>query len=236
MAARTPEPEKRPGFFKQIKMLISFVKEEFPWIPWLLVGIVLVGAGIGVLLGFLIPPFQVWTLVIWIISGIMLGLLGAMIVLNRLTPSAVYRKVKGRPGGVGQSLDVGLRRAWTRSPEPVAVNPKTQDAVYRAVGKGGIVLVGEGQRARLTRLVREEKLKADRVAHGVPVHVFYEGDGEGDVPMDQLVKTIHQLPKKVDRNTRAAIVQRLDSMKQGLGSLPIPKGIDPNRVRAQRPR
>lgn len=236
MASRTPQPEKRPGFFKQINMLLSFVREEYPWVPWLLIGIIVAGAGIGVLLGFVIPPFQIWTLVIWIIAGIMLGLLGAMITLNRLTPSAVYRKVKGRPGGVGQSLDVGLRRSWTRSPEPVAVNPKSQDAVYRAVGKGGIVIVGEGQRARLKRLMREEKLKADRVAHGVPVDVIYVGDGPDDVAIEDLVKTIHALPKSVDRATRSAIVQRLDSMKQGMSSLPIPKGIDPNRVRAQRPR
>ena len=73
MAARTPQPEKRPGFIKQIKMLISFVKEEFPWAPWVLIGIIVLGAGVGVLLGLLIPPFQVWTLVVWIISGIMLG-------------------------------------------------------------------------------------------------------------------------------------------------------------------
>jgi hypothetical protein len=104
------------------------------------------------------------------------------------------------------------------------------------VGRGGVVVVGEGARGRLTRLINEERSKAQRVAHGVPVHVFYVGTGPEDVPLSKLAKTIKALPKAIDRSTMAAVVKRIDSVSQSLASLPIPKGIDPTKVRAPRPR
>jgi len=34
----------------------------------------------------------------------------------------------------------------------------------------------------------------------------------------------------------AAVIKRIESVSQSLTSLPIPKGIDPTKVRAPRPR
>ena len=101
---------------------------------------------------------------------------------------------------------------------------------------GGVVLVAEGARGRLTRLVNDEKMKVQRVASGVPIQVIYVGHAEGDVPISKLSATIKALPKKVDRTTMAAVVKRVDSVSQSVTSLPIPKGIDPLRARAPRPR
>ena len=81
------------------------------------------------------------------------------------------------------------------------MNPKSQEAVYRAVGRGGIVIVGEGARGRLTRLINDERSKAQRVATGVPVHVYYVGHGADEVPIAKLAPTIKALPKKIDRAT-----------------------------------
>ena len=41
---------------------------------------------------------------------------------------------------------------------------------------------------------------------------------------------------ETDRTTMAAVVKRVDSVSQSVTSLPIPKGIDPMRARAPRPR
>lgn len=68
------------------------------------------------------------------------------------------------------------------------------------------------------------------------MQVIYVGHGEGDVPISKLSSTIKSLPKKVDRTTMAAVVKRVDSVSQSVTSLPIPKGIDPMRARAPRPR
>ncbi|UUT35355.1 DUF4191 domain-containing protein [Microbacterium elymi] len=116
------------------------------------------------------------------------------------------------------------------------MNPKTQEAVYRAVGRGGIVVIGEGSRGRLTRLVNEERSKAKRVASGVPITVLYVGHGPEDVAIGDLAKTVKKLPKAINRGTQAAVIKRLESVSQSLASLPIPKGIDPMRARAPRPR
>jgi len=236
MAARSTAPEKRPGFFSQIRTLFTFTQKAYPWLPWLLVAILLVGIGIGVLVGFLLPPFAIWSLVLWGITGLMLGVLGSLMTMTRLSTSAMYKQIDGMPGAAGHVLSTSLGRRWQSSEMPVGVNPKTQEAVYRAVGRGGVVIVGEGARGRLTRLVNDERSKAQRVATGVPVTVFYVGHGDDEVPISKLASSIKSLPTKIDRATMAAVIKRLGSVSQSLASLPIPKGIDPTKARAPRPR
>ena len=236
MASRSTAPEKRPGFFRQIGSLVTFTKEVFPWTPWVLIAIVVVGTALGVVVGFLIPPAAIWSIILWSITGLMFGVLAAMITLTRVSTRAMYKKIDGVPGAAGHVLSTGLGRQWVASDMPVGVNPKTQDAVYRVIGRGGVVIVGEGARGRLTRLINDERVKVQRVASGVPVHVLHIGHGEGDVPIAKLASTIKSFPKKVDRATMAAVVKRVDSVSQSVTSLPIPKGIDPTKARAPRPR
>ncbi len=236
MASRSSAPEKRPGFFSQIRSLFTFTKAEYPWLPWVLVGILLAGIGLGILVGFLLPPFAIWSVILWGVSGLMFGVLGAMITLTRMSTRAMYKKIDGMPGAAGHVLSTSLGRKWVASDMPVGVNPKTQDAVYRVIGRGGVVIVGEGARGRLTRLINDERKKVARVASGVPIEVLYLGHGEGEVPIAKLASTIKGFPKKIDRATLAAVVKRVDSVSQSVASLPIPKGIDPMKARAPRPR
>ncbi|GAA3209204.1 DUF4191 domain-containing protein [Microbacterium terregens] len=236
MAARSTAPEKRPGFFSQIRTLFTFTQKAYPWLPWLLAAILLVGIGVGVLVGFLLPPVAIWSVILWSVTGLMLGVLGSLMTMTRLSTNAMYKQIDGMPGAAGHVLSTSLGRKWQSSDMPVGVNPKTQEAVYRAVGRGGVVIVGEGARGRLTRLVNDERSKAQRVATGVPVHVFYVGHGDDEVPIAKLASTIKSLPTKIDRATMAAVIKRLSSVSQSLASLPIPKGIDPTKARAPRPR
>ena len=236
MAARPSTPEKRPNFFSQIRTLYVFTQKAFRWLPWLLGAILLLSAGIGVTIGFLIPPTALWSQIVWGITGVMFGILASMMVMTRLSTRAMYRQIDGTPGATGHVLSTALGRRWQASDTPVGVNPKTQEAVYRAIGRGGVVVIGEGSRGRLTRLVNDERQKAKRVAAGVPITVLYVGHGDEDVPIADLAKTIKRLPKKIDRATMAAVIKRVDSVSQSLASLPIPKGIDPTKVRAPRPR
>ena len=236
MAKRAPEPEKRPGFFSQIRSLFRFTREVYGWLPWAQIAILIGGVLIGLILGYLIGGGTVLSLVLWGITGFMLGILGAMILMTRLSTTAMYEKIDGMPGATGHVLSTSLGRRWQASDTPVGINPKTQEAVYRAVGRGGIVIVGEGSRGRLTRLINDERQKAQRVAHGVPITVLYVGHGEDDVAIADLAKTVKKLPKSIDKATMATVIRRIESVSQSLTSLPIPKGIDPTKVRAQRPR
>lgn len=234
MAARSSAPEKRPGIFSQIKGIYSFTAETYKWLPYLMVGMLIIGIGLGVLVAFLIGATAWWSILLWAITGLMFGIMAAMFTLTRLSTGVMYQRIDGRPGAVGQVISTSLGRRWQASEIPVGVNPRTQEAVYRAIGRGGIVIVGEGARGRLTRLVNEERSRAQRVAHGVPVNIYYVGHGEDDVQIKNLAKTIKSLPKAIDNRTMAAVIKRIDSVSAGI--LPIPKGIDPNRARAPRPR
>jgi hypothetical protein len=236
MAARSSAPEKRPGFFSQLRTLFRFTYEAYRWLPYLLIGILLVSIAAGIGVGLLIPPFAIWSLVLWGITGLMVGVLASLMTMTRLSTNAMYKKIDGMPGAAGHVMSTSLGRNWQSSDMPVGVNPKTQEAVYRAIGRGGVVIVGEGARGRLTRLMNDERSKVQRVASGVPVTVLYVGHGEGDVSIAKLAPTIKALPKKVDRATMAAVIKRVDSVSQSLASLPIPKGIDPTKARAPRPR
>ena len=65
MAARTSAPEKRPGVFKQIKGIYQFTAEAYKWLPFLMIGLLLVGAGLGVLVAFLIGATAWWSILLW---------------------------------------------------------------------------------------------------------------------------------------------------------------------------
>lgn len=234
--ARSTAPEKRQGFFSQLRTLYTFTQKAFPWLPFMLIGIVLLGIGIGVVVGLFLPPVAIWSVILWGVTGLMLGILGALMSMTRLSTSAMYKKLDGMPGASGHVLSTSLGRKWQASDMPVGINPKTQEAVYRAIGRGGVVIVGEGSRGRLTRLVNDEKMKVQRVASGVPINVYYVGHGDDEVTIAKLASTIKSLPKAIDRTTMAAVVKRVDSVSQSLSSLPIPKGIDPTKARAPRPR
>ncbi|WP_424448095.1 DUF4191 domain-containing protein [Microbacterium arborescens] len=236
MSSRSTAPEKRPGFFSQLRSLFTFTKEYYSWLPWLLIAIVVVGVGLGVLVGFLIPPGAIWSVILWGLTGLLFGILGAMITMTRLATRAMYKRIDGMPGATGHIISTNLGRKWQASEMPVGVNPKTQEAVYRAVGRGGVVIIGEGARGRLTRLINDERGKVKRVASGVPIHVLYVGHGEDEVPIAKLAPTIKGLPKAIDRTTMAAVIKRIESVSQSVTSLPIPKGVDPMKARAQRPR
>ena len=195
MAARASSPEKRPGFFSQLRTLYTFTQQTYRGLPWLLVGIVLAGTALGVGLGFLIPPVAVWSVILWGVTGLLFGILIGLTVTTRLSTRAMYKRIDGVPGATGHVISTSLGRSWQANENPVGVNPKTQEAVYRVIGRGGVVIIGEGSRGRLTRLVNDERQKVQRVASGVPLTVLYVGHGDEDVPISQLSATIKKIPK-----------------------------------------
>ena len=92
MAKRDPEPEKRPGFFSQLKSLFRFTREVYSWLPWAQIAILVVGILLGLVVGYLIPPFQVWTLVLWAITGLMVGVL-AFLVQNMTNTLVLHARI-----------------------------------------------------------------------------------------------------------------------------------------------
>lgn len=226
---------KQPGRFAQVRQVYSAARKVDRTIPWWMllaaVATLVVAAGIGALLGHLVYA---------IILGIPLAVLAATLVLSRKAERAAYRSIEGQAGAAGAALG-SLRKGWFYDQQPVAVDgargTRPEDVagaafVYRAVGRPGIVLIGEGPDARRTRLLATERKKVERVAPGVPLTLLVVGDADDQVPVRKLSTRMTKMKPVLTKEEVSAVNKRLKS----LGGMrpPIPAGMDPQRARVDR--
>lgn len=232
------QPAKKPGRIAEIRQAYRAIKTVDQRIGWWMLLAALVTAGVliggGVLLG---SPWVFYAVVLAIPSA----LLAATVVMNRRGNRAMYSALEGRTGATGAALSGLGRRGWYVSQEPVAVEgargTKATDLagaamVFRALGRPGVVLLGEGPPARVQKLLRQEEKKVARVAPGVPVHLWVVGDGEDEVPVRKLSWRLTRMKPVLTKAETSVVNKRLKS----LGGLrpPVPKGMDPMRVRPDR--
>lgn len=171
-------------------------------------------------------PSNVVNLVIFIIMGAMFGIIAAMIIMGRKAERAAYARIAGQMGAVGAVL-ANLRRGWRSAEMPVAVNPRSQDAVYRAIGPAGVVLVGEGTRSRVKALLEDERRKVNRVAPGAPVSFVYVTNDADATALPDLSRQLYKMKKSLNRSEIGVVAKRLESLGM---NIPIPKGIDPSKL------
>jgi hypothetical protein len=208
------------GRLKQIGMVAQLIRKRdskaLPIIAGTLIGIIAIFVIIGLLTGmagFLIP------------MGVLLGILAAMILFGRYAQSAQYATIEGQPGAAAAVLQ-SMRGNWTVTPG-VAGN-RTMDIVHRAVGRPGVILIGEGNPNRLNGLLAAEKKRVARVAHEVPIFDFQVGNEEGQVPVSKLQRKVMRLP----RNLKPAAVSDLNYRLKALQpSIQMPKGPIPQNAR-----
>jgi hypothetical protein len=226
---------KQPGRLAQVRQVYSAARQVDRTIPWWMllaaVATLVVAAGIGALLGYLVYA---------LFLGVPLALLAAMLVLSRKAERAAYRSIEGQAGAAGAALG-SLRKGWFYDQQPVAVDgargTRPEDVagaafVYRAVGRPGIVLIGEGPDARRTRLLATERKKVERVAPGVPLTLLVVGDADDQVAVRKLSSRMTKLKPVLTKEEVSAVNKRLKS----LGGMrpPIPAGMDPQRARVDR--
>jgi hypothetical protein len=232
--ARPTAPEKEPGRIKQMWQVFQMTRRYDSSITWILIAAVVVPAGLAVALSILLSSDNIIGMILYIVAGVLAGVLIALIILGRRAEHAAYSQIAGKPGAVGAVLKSGLRRSWTGSEMPVNVSPRTQDAVYRAVGRGGVVLIGEGPRSRTQPMLDKERANVQRVLPNVPVNLLYVGPDADSTSLQKIVPALAKLKRSLTKAEVVAVSNRLASL--GRNAIPIPKGIDPNRVRAPRPR
>jgi hypothetical protein len=208
------------------QMTRKYDKQALP----LMIGGFLLPVVIGVVLAFVLSSGIVST-VLWIVAGVLGGILLATLILGRRAEGAAYSQINGQPGAVGAVLRSSLRRGWRGSEMPVAVNSKTRDAIYRAVGRGGVVLISEGPKSRTARMLDEERRKVNRTVPNVAVTTISVGPDADAVPLRKVARTLAKIKPSLTKTEVQAVDNRLSSLQ---APLPIPKGIDPNRVRAPR--
>lgn len=224
-ATGAPSAKKR-NILQNLKDSYTIVKRSFPWITWAILVTLVVAIGANAVYMILTKSW------IWgAITTIMLIFLVPMVWLTMLLSKAMLRQIEHVKGSVG-ALSQVIRRSWVPGSEPVAVN-KDQDLVWRFVGPQGILLVSEGPHSRVSKLLNDEVKKTTRVASQVPIHTIECGLEENQVRLEKVLKTAYKFPKVLSRNEIPAVVKRLKALHR-IDGLPIPKGIDPMKMRPNR--
>lgn len=225
--------QKKPGRIKQMWQVYQTTKKHDRNLTLMLLLSLIGPIAAGVLVAALLPGNWIsW--VLWSFTGVMFGVLLVMIVLGRRAEKSAYDQIAGRPGAVGAVVQGALRRSWRGSETPIAMNPRTQDAIYRVVGRGGVVIISEGPFERTKRLRLDEERKIRRVLPNVAITHLQVGPDEGSVPLYKLSRALLKLKPTLSRAEVQAVHLRLSSLQAS--PVGIPKGIDPNKVRSQRPR
>jgi hypothetical protein len=158
--------------------------------------------------------------------GFSVGLLVAAFIFGRRAERAAYSQIEGQPGAAAAVMN-SLRRGWTVTPA-IAMN-RQQDVVHRAVGRCGIVLVGEGSPGRLASLLANEKRRHARVAPEAPVYDVIVGDGENQVALRALSKHLTKLPRAIRPSDVTDINYRIRALASS--PVPMPKGPLPRTTR-----
>jgi Domain of unknown function (DUF4191) len=223
MVNKPPDPASM-GRIQQLRMAAGLIRESNRWaLP------IVALAGVGVLAVLVIIGLVTGLIAFLAPLGVLAGLMVAMIMFGRYAQAAQYAAIEGQPGAAAAILQT-MRGGWTITPA-VAAN-RNLDVVHRAVGKPGVVLVGEGSPSRLPSLLAAEKKRISRVAYDVPIYDFQVGNEEGQVPVRRIQRKLMRLPRNLKGQAVAELNFRLKALP---ASLQAPKGPLPKSGRLPKP-
>jgi Domain of unknown function (DUF4191) len=218
--AKAQQPE-RVGFFgriKQLGMVFAFTaKRDKLFIP-------LVSLAVTIALALTVLMAIFWS-VIFIPVGLMLVLLGVLIVLNLRANRAMMVEAEGQPGAAASIVE-NMRGDFRVTP---AVQSTTQmDFVHLVICRGGVVLIGEGNPARVKGLIAQERKRLAKVIGSADLRDFVIGNDEGEIPIRKLRMTLVRLPRTLGPKD----VNALDKRLKALSARPqLPKGAIPKNMR-----
>ena len=208
------------GRFKQIRMVAGLVNRTNPRaLP------IVAASGLGTLAVLVVIGLLTGLAPLLIPLGVLLGLLVAMILFGRFAQGAQYAAIEGQPGAAAAVLQ-SMRGNWTVTPA-IAAN-RNMDVIHRAVGRPGVVLVGEGSPSGVASLLAAEKKRVARVAYEVPIFDYQVGNGEGQVPVSKIQRKLMRLPRNLKPDAISDLNHRLKALQP---SLQVPKGPMPRNLR-----
>jgi hypothetical protein len=219
-------PDKQ-GRLRQIWTVFTITRRNDPALVWWLLASVLGPIAIGLVLGILIGHPIYLTVI-----SLMIGLTIALYVLTRRAERMAFNQIIGQPGASAAALQ-NLRKGWTVEQEPVGIDPRTQDLVFRVIGRPGVILVTEGPVPRVNRIAEQERKRVSRVlGQNVPVQVVHAGEEDGQIPLRKLASTLTRKRPVLTKDEVTEVAKRLRAL--GGARPPIPKGVDPMRIRPDR--
>jgi hypothetical protein len=223
------EPAKKVGRLAKFRGTLGQLREVFGLtyksdrkLPLWLLAAFLPLPVIGLLIGALVIKGTGST-IYYTVIGAVLGLLAALIVFGRRAERAAYSRLGDSPGAAAAALNT-MRKGWTVEPGIAAT--RSMEVVHRAVGRPGIVLVGEGPSDnRLATLLATESKRHARVAPDTPIHQIMSGSTAGRVPVAKLPRKVGKLRVVLSGSDVGELNRRLKAL--GLGAPKLPAGPIP---------
>ena len=256
MASRKDQAGKKPNIFQQIIRIYQYTHEEDKALPYVLATVFLLPVLVIVVLALIFD----WSWITWIftiVTALMLGLLLFTMVLTRRADRVGYAKIEGQPGAAVSVLSNINRAGFDFPQEPVWIDAKTKEAIWRGTGYSGVYLLGEGNDARIQKAMdrQEQQIKGVTAGSSIPVFRISVGTGEHQTKLKDLRKTVirqrgytptshtNSILKSIHPRRRfiltktelATLRERLHTLqlRRGYG---IPKGIDPTKAQRVSPR
>lgn len=233
MAEKKTSGQKRSGTIKQIIQIYKFTAAEDKTLPWLLVLAFVLPVAAGIVLAVLLNSMWLnWILIM--ITAVMLGMLLATLILTRRADDVGFHQIEGKPGATGAVLDTINRAGFSFPQEPIWVDPKTRDAIWRGTGRTGVYLIGEGHAGRVKTAMQREEARIRRITPGsnVPIIPLIVGNGEGQVKLRKLKSKVLRQKVKLTKVELEQLNGRLRTLQtKGMG---MPKGVDPAKMKINR--
>jgi hypothetical protein len=222
---RSSEPPDLPsGKLAQLRMAYKVTVEHDKKLPLVLLGAFAIDFAVILGLGLLIGH-----VVFGSVFAVLTGLLAAMFAFGTRVQKSAYARIEGQMGAAASVLQQMKRGGWTVTPG-VAVS-RQQDVLHRAVGRPGIVLIGEGTARGVAALLDSERKRMNRFVQDAPVVEVVVGDAEGQVPLRKLTKHMMKLERKLRPGQLTEINDRLRAVGDLMSNLPMPKGPMPKGAR-----
>ncbi|OXM99815.1 DUF4191 domain-containing protein [Bifidobacterium vansinderenii] len=231
---KTEKKAKKQGTISQIIQIYKFTSADDKQLPFLIAG--------GIILPIIVAAAACAILhvhwITWIftmILGVMVGLLFGTMILTRRADKVGYRQMEGKPGATGAILNSITKAGFSFPQEPIWVDPRTKDAIWRGTGRTGVYLVGEGDYGRVMKAMSREEAKIKRVTRGsdIPIIKLSVGDGEKQVPLSKLQKTVMRQKVKLTKYELDELNGRLRTL-QAKNTMGVPKGVDPTKMHISR--
>ena len=130
---KDPTAPKKTRWYHNVAQAYRMAYETDKALPWWMAAAMVATIAVGLVIGLLAS--QVWY---FLVIGVLFSTISGMAVLARRAERAAYARIEGQPGAALSALE---RSAAGGFDDSRSRSTRTQDVVFRGVGRPGIVLV-----------------------------------------------------------------------------------------------
>lgn len=189
---------------RQLKSAFQMTRQADPRLPLYMIAAYLAAFGLFFGLG----AFVINAPIIGFVLGFLAGPVAAIIVFGRRAMQVQYGMLEGQPGAAIAVLQ--SQRGFLVTPA-IAFNKK-QDIVHLAVGRCGVVLIGEGRPQGVKLLLKQEHAKIRRIAGDVAIHELSVGTGPEQLAIGDVRAAAMKLRPSIKKAAMYDLHQKLETI------------------------